>query len=137
MGHSMGENRFGGIAAAGGFATSESFPGMPHNFGQQYPYAMFESQLIAHPIKRDPPEVKFFTNTLQFNHAYWVTIDGLTLNGEESLVSAGTSLRVLRGYCFPSRQLKHQSNASACILCLILTARPRRTLWRRMLQARI
>ena len=64
-----------GIVAAGGFSTSESFPNMPHNFGQQYPYAMFESQLISHPVKRDPAEVKFFTNTLQYNQTYWVTID--------------------------------------------------------------
>ena len=77
-----------GIVAAGGFSTSESFPNMPHNFGQQYPYAMFESQLIAHPMKRDPAEVKFFTNTLQYNQAYWVTIDRLTRHGEESLVTA-------------------------------------------------
>ena len=77
-----------GIVAAGGFSTSESFPNMPHNFGQQYPYAMFESQVISHPIKRDPPEVKFFTNTLQYNQAYWVTIDRLTRHGEESLVTA-------------------------------------------------
>ena len=77
-----------GIVAAGGFSTSESFPNMPHNFGQQYPYAMFESQLISHPVKRDPAEVKFFTNTLQYNQTYWVTIDRLTRHGEESLVTA-------------------------------------------------
>ena len=31
-----------------------------------------------HAIKRHPPEVKFYTNTLEFNGAYWVTIDRLT-----------------------------------------------------------
>ena len=77
-----------GIVAAGGFSTSESFPGMPHKFGQQNPYAMFESQAISHPIKRNPAEVKFFTNTLQYNQAYWVTIDRLTRHGDESLITA-------------------------------------------------
>jgi len=77
-----------GIVDAGGFSTTESFPGMPHSFGQMYPYATFESQIIAHPIKRDPAEVKFFTNTLQYNKAYWVTINRLTKHGEQSFISA-------------------------------------------------
>ncbi len=77
-----------GIVAAGGFSTTESFPNMPHGFQQFYPYANFEAQLVAHPIKRDPSEVKFFTNTLQYNQAYWLTIDRLTRHGEESLVTA-------------------------------------------------
>ena len=33
----------------GGFSTAESFPGMPHNFGDQYPYAHFVTELIAAP----------------------------------------------------------------------------------------
>src|SRR5262249_8024915 len=54
-----------GIVAQGGFSTAESFPGMPHNFGDRYAYAHFVTELIQHPIKRRPAEVKFFTNTLR------------------------------------------------------------------------
>src|SRR5579862_2081710 len=67
-----------GIIEQGGFATTEVFPRMPHSFGNQYPYANFVTQVIAHPIKRKPEEVKYYTNTLQFDGAYWVRIDRLT-----------------------------------------------------------
>lgn len=77
-----------GIAAAGGFSTTESFPNMPHNFQQFYAYGNFEAQLVGHPIKRNPAEVKFFTNTLQYNQACWLIIDGLIRHNEESLVTA-------------------------------------------------
>jgi hypothetical protein len=45
---------------------------MPHSFGDQYPFANFVSEVIAHPISRHPGEVKLYTNTLQLNQAYWV-----------------------------------------------------------------
>src|SRR5579864_4287471 len=66
-----------GIVAAGGFATTEVFPRMPHSFGDQYPYANFVTEVMAHPIRHKVPEVKFYTNNLRYNRAYWVTIDRL------------------------------------------------------------
>jgi endo-1,4-beta-xylanase len=77
-----------GIAAQGGFATTEVFPRMPHSFGDQYPYANFVPEVIGHPIRRQPAEVKFYTNTLQYNQAYWVTIDRLTRHNADALVTA-------------------------------------------------
>jgi pimeloyl-ACP methyl ester carboxylesterase len=77
-----------GIVAEGGFSTAESFPNMPHNFGDQYAYAHFVTELIQHPIKRRPPEVKFYTNTLRYNRAYWVTIDRLTKHNADARVEA-------------------------------------------------
>jgi hypothetical protein len=77
-----------GIVAQGGFATTEVFPRMPHSFGDQYPYANFVPEVIAHPIRRKPAEVKFYTNTLQYNQAYWVTIDRLTRHNADALVTA-------------------------------------------------
>jgi pimeloyl-ACP methyl ester carboxylesterase len=76
------------IVAAGGFATTEVFPGMPHSFGDKYPYANFVPMLIAHPINHKPVEVKYYTNTLQYNHAYWVTIDRLAHHNADALVVA-------------------------------------------------
>jgi pimeloyl-ACP methyl ester carboxylesterase len=75
-----------GIVEEGGFSTAESFPGMPHNFGDAYPYAHFVTELIQHPIKRKPSEVKFYTNTLRYDRAYWVTIDRLTRHNAEARV---------------------------------------------------
>jgi hypothetical protein len=77
-----------GIVAHGGFATTEVFPGMPHSFGDQYPYANFITQVIEHPIRRRPAQVKFATNTLRYNSAYWVTIDRLTRHNADALVDA-------------------------------------------------
>ncbi|MCP5116820.1 MAG: prolyl oligopeptidase family serine peptidase, partial [bacterium] len=74
------------VTAEGGFSTTESFPGMPHGFAQRYSYANFISQLIEHPIRRDPPEVKLFTTTLRFNSAYWVTVDRLRRHNAPSRV---------------------------------------------------
>jgi enterochelin esterase-like enzyme len=77
-----------GIVAAGGFATTEVFPRMPHSFGDQYPYANFVTEVTAHPIRRRAPEVKFYTNTLRYNHAYWVTIDRLTRHNADATITA-------------------------------------------------
>jgi pimeloyl-ACP methyl ester carboxylesterase len=77
-----------GIVEQGGFSTAESFPGMPHNFGDAYPYAHFVTELIQHPIRRNPTEVKFTTNTLRYNGAYWVTIDRLTRHNSDARVTA-------------------------------------------------
>jgi len=77
-----------GIVAQGGFSKAVSFPGMPHNFGDQIPYSTFLSELIEQPIPRRPSEVKFFTNTLRYNRAYWLTIDRLTRHNADALVVA-------------------------------------------------
>jgi len=77
-----------GIVAQGGFSTTESFPGLPHHFAPIISYAIFIPQAIVQPIKRHPPEVRFYTNTLRYNRAYWVTIDRLTRHNEHSLVTA-------------------------------------------------
>jgi endo-1,4-beta-xylanase len=75
-----------GIVAEGGFATTEVFPRMPHSFGDQYPYANFVTEVIGHPVRRKPAQVKFYTNTLRYNGAYWVTIDRLTRHNADALV---------------------------------------------------
>jgi pimeloyl-ACP methyl ester carboxylesterase len=77
-----------GIVAAGGFSTTESFPRMPHNFGDQYSYASFIPELIQHPVRRMPAEVKFYTNTLRYNRAYWVTIDRLGRHNADTSITA-------------------------------------------------
>jgi pimeloyl-ACP methyl ester carboxylesterase len=77
-----------GIVEQGGFSTAESFPGMPHNFGDSYPYAHFVTELIQHPVRRQPAEVKFYTNTLRYNRAYWVTIDRLTRHNADARIVA-------------------------------------------------
>jgi hypothetical protein len=77
-----------GIVAEGGFSTAESFPGMPHNFGDTYAYAHFVTELIQHPIRRRPAEVKLYTNTLRYHRAYWVTIDRLARHNADALVVA-------------------------------------------------
>lgn len=61
---------------------------MPHSFGDKYPYANFVTEVIAHPIKRHPAEVKYYTNTLQFNSAYWITIDRLTRHNADANIAA-------------------------------------------------
>ena len=86
-----------GIVAEGGFATVEVLPGMPHSFGAIYHNAAWVTELIQHPVRRRPAEVKFYTNTLQYNQAYWVTIDRLTQhNADASLIATyqDASLRV-------------------------------------------
>ena len=85
-----------GIVEQGGFSTMESFPRMPHNFGDQYPYANFVTELIQHPIKRNPVEVKYYTNTLRYNRAYWVTIDRLTRHNHDALVVADNDKGAVR-----------------------------------------
>ena len=85
-----------GIVEQGGFATMESFPGMPHNFGDRYPYANFVPELIQHPIRRYPAQVKFYTNTLRYNRAYWVTIDRLTRHNRDALVVADNDKGAIR-----------------------------------------
>jgi enterochelin esterase-like enzyme len=77
-----------GIVAEGGFSTTEAFPNMPHNFGNFYPYAMFVPEAVLHPIRRLPAEVRFYTNTLRYNQAYWVTIDRLTRHNADARVVA-------------------------------------------------
>jgi enterochelin esterase-like enzyme len=77
-----------GIVAQGGFSTSESFPGMPHSFGNLYSDAAFVTELIQHPVRRHPAEVKFYTNSLQWNQAYWVTVDRLTRHNADASVTA-------------------------------------------------
>jgi pimeloyl-ACP methyl ester carboxylesterase len=88
-----------GIVAQGGFATTEVLPRMPHAFGGQlYHNAAWVTELILHPIRRHPDEVKFYTNTLQYNQAYWVTIDRLTRHNADATVTAtykDGSLRVV------------------------------------------
>lgn len=76
------------IVAQGGFSTSESFPGLPHNFAPQIPYAVFVPEAIQQPLKRNPPEVKFYTNTMQYDHTYWVTIDRLTHHNQDAFITA-------------------------------------------------
>jgi hypothetical protein len=77
-----------GIVEEGGFSTAESFPGMPHNFGDSYAYAHFVTELIQHPIRRKAAEVKFYTNTLRYNQAYRVTLDRLTRHNDDARVVA-------------------------------------------------
>ena len=77
-----------GIVAQGGFATTESFPRMPHSFGDVYAYSAFVTELIQHPVRRHPSEVKLFTNTLRYDRAYWVTIDRLTRHNADASLTA-------------------------------------------------
>jgi hypothetical protein len=46
------------------------------------------TELIQHPVRRHPAEVKFYTNSLQWNQAYWVTIDRLTRHSSDASVTA-------------------------------------------------
>jgi endo-1,4-beta-xylanase len=85
-----------GIVAEGGFATTEVFPGMPHSFGDRYPYANFVTEVTAHPIKRRPSTVKFYTNTLRYNGAYWVTIDRLTRHNADARIEVEASDDAIR-----------------------------------------
>ena len=77
-----------GIIERGGFSTTESFPRMPHNFSDQYPYANFITILMAHPVKKKPAVVNFETNTLRYNSAYWLTIDRLTRHNQTARIEA-------------------------------------------------
>lgn len=77
-----------GIVGQGGFSTTESFPNMQHNFSNFYRYSSWLPQLIEHPIRRSPQEVKFYTNTLRYNRAYWVTIDRLVRHNADATVTA-------------------------------------------------
>jgi pimeloyl-ACP methyl ester carboxylesterase len=85
-----------GIVAQGGFATVEVLPGMPHSFGEFYHNAAWVTELILHPVRRNPAEVKFYTNTLQWNQAYWVTIDRLTRHNSDASVTASYNEGSLR-----------------------------------------
>ncbi len=77
-----------GIVAAGGFATTESFPGMPHHFAPQFSYGAFTAMAVLHPARQNPPEVKLYTNTLRYNRAYWLTIDRLERHNADAQVAA-------------------------------------------------
>ncbi|HRP04380.1 MAG TPA: alpha/beta hydrolase-fold protein, partial [Opitutaceae bacterium] len=77
-----------GVVAAGGFATMESFPGMPHHFAPQFSYAAFMGEATLRPIERQPREVRFYTTTLRYNRAYWVSLDRLERSPAESRVVA-------------------------------------------------
>jgi len=77
-----------GVVAAGGFATMESFPGMPHHWAPQISYSIFTSAAVIKPINRRPPEVKFFTNTLRYDRAYWVTLDRLIRHNAAARITA-------------------------------------------------
>lgn len=77
-----------GVVAEGGFATMESFPGLPHHFAPQYSYEMFTGEVTVHPIERHPREVKFFTNTLRYDRAYWITLDRLEQSNVEARIDA-------------------------------------------------
>ena len=85
-----------GIVAEGGFATTEVLPGMPHGFGYLYHHAAWVTEVIQHPIRRQSAEVKFYTNTLQYNQAYWVTIDRLTQHNADASVTASCQEGLLR-----------------------------------------
>lgn len=61
---------------------------MPHAFGNIYHNAAWVTELIQHPLRRRPAEVKFYTNTLRYNRAYWLTIDRLTRHNSDALVTA-------------------------------------------------
>ena len=93
-----------GIVAAGGFATTEVLPGMPHDFGRMYHQAAWVTEVIQHPIRRHPVEVKYYTNTLQYNQAYWVTIDRLTKHNADASVTAA---------CENGRSRYHQQHRRA------------------------
>lgn len=77
-----------GVVAEGGFATMESFPGMPHYWAPQMSFSIFTSAAVLQPINRRPAEVKFFTNTLRYNQAYWVTLDRLVRHNADARVTA-------------------------------------------------
>lgn len=76
------------LVEAGAFVTREVFPGMPHHFAPQRSYAMFIPQLIQQPIPINAPEVKFYTDNLRYNQAYWITIDQLIEHNADSTVHA-------------------------------------------------
>lgn len=77
-----------GVVAAGGFATMESFPGMPHHWAPQMSYSIFTGAAVIRPINRRPAEVKFFTNTLRYDRAYWVTLDRLVRHNADARITA-------------------------------------------------
>jgi pimeloyl-ACP methyl ester carboxylesterase len=77
-----------GVVAEGGFATMESFPGMPHHWAPQISYSIFTGAATIKPINRKPAEVKFFTNTLRYNRAYWVTLDRLVQHNAGARITA-------------------------------------------------
>jgi acetyl esterase/lipase len=77
-----------GIIGQGGFSTTEAFPGMPHHFAPSLTYGIFTSEAVARPIPRIPAQVKFYTNNLRYNRAYWLTIDRLARHNADAFVSA-------------------------------------------------
>lgn len=77
-----------GIVAEGGFATMESFPGMPHHFAPQFSYAAFMGEATLRPIERQPREVRFYTTTLRYDSAYWVSLDRIERSPAETRMVA-------------------------------------------------
>jgi len=76
------------LIEAGAFATREVFPGMPHHFAPQRSYAMFVPQAVQQPIPANAPEVRFYTDSLRYNQAYWITVDRLIQPNEDSTLQA-------------------------------------------------
>lgn len=77
-----------GAVAEGGFGSTEIFPGMPHHFAPQLSYGVFMDAAVSRPISRQPAEVKFYTNTLRYNRAYWVTLDRLVRHNTDARLTA-------------------------------------------------
>ena len=76
------------IVEQGGFSTTELFPGMPHSFAYLHSFSTFIREAILKSIQRNPPQVKFYTNTLRYNRAYWVTVDQLEQHNADATVVA-------------------------------------------------
>jgi hypothetical protein len=66
----------------------ESFPGMPHHWAPLMSYSIFTAAAVLQPINRHPAEVKFFTNTLRYDRAYWVTLDRLIRHSADARITA-------------------------------------------------
>ncbi len=77
-----------GVVAAGGFATTEFFPGKGHYWARELSHAMFTAQATQVPTPTAPPEVKFMTNTLRYHRAYWVDIDQLSAPATVATITA-------------------------------------------------
>ncbi len=113
-----------GILAEGGFSTTEPFPGLDHSFGHLYSYAMFLPQATLHPISRSPAEVKFYTTTLRYNQAYWVTVDRLARHNADAAVTARVEPAVAGG---AARVSVTTTNLQALTLRLAGAALPKET----------
>ncbi|MBI2496972.1 MAG: hypothetical protein HYV75_03270, partial [Opitutae bacterium] len=51
-------------------------------------YSIFTGAAVLQPINRRPAEVKFFTNTLRYDRAYWVTLDRLIRHNADAHLTA-------------------------------------------------